>query len=80
MPSRSPARDRQAILWELRAAWASRKVVVLSLSPRCVVRRVEGTVDRVAATGAYVIADGWHIPEEDILAVHKPHFAQKADG
>lgn len=69
-------RPTGSISWELRAKWASREEVVLSLSERCDPRRLEGTVDRVAPSGAFVVCDGWHIPIEDVLGVHRPHYTQ----
>lgn len=69
-------RPTGSITWELRAKWATRTPVVLSLSERCVPRRLEGLVDKVAPSGAFVICDGVHVPTGDILAVHLPHFTQ----
>jgi hypothetical protein len=69
-------RPTGSITWELRAKWATRQPVVLSLSERCKPRRLEGLVNRVAPSGAFVVVDGWHVPTEDILAVHLPHFTQ----
>jgi hypothetical protein len=71
-------RPTDSISWELRAKWATREEVVLSLSERCDPQRLEGTVDRVAPSGAFVIVAGWHVPIEDVLAVHRPHFTQHA--
>jgi hypothetical protein len=65
-------RPVSAVVWELRAAWATGRRVALSLSSRCVVRRVEGWVQSVAATGAVVWIAGWHVPVDAILAVHHP--------
>jgi hypothetical protein len=57
--------------------------VVLSLSERCEMRRLQGRVKRVAVTGAFVIVaaeDGeWHVPMCDVLAIHRPHFEQVAN-
>jgi hypothetical protein len=58
--------------WELRAAWAKQRTVRLSLDDRCVIRRVLGRVERVAASGAFVVVDGWHVPIDAILAVGHP--------
>jgi hypothetical protein len=69
-------RPTDSISWELRARWAKREEVALSLSERCDPQRLEGTVDRVAPSGAFVIVAGWHVPMEDVLAVHRPHFTQ----
>jgi hypothetical protein len=71
-------RPETAKAWELRGAWASQRRVVVMLTPRCVIDRVEGLVERVAVTGAFVVIDGWHIPTEDILTVLKPHHSQRA--
>lgn len=65
-------RPVSALVWELRAAWASGRRVALSLDPRCKPERIEGWIDRVAASGAFVIAAGWHVPTERILAIHHP--------
>lgn len=75
-PYRPLTRSESAKAWELRTAWAKRRVVVLSLSERCEPRRLEGKVDAVAATDVYVIVAGIHVPLMDVLAVHRPHFEQ----
>lgn len=72
-------RPAGSISWELRAKWATRAEVVLSLSERCDPRRLEGRVDRVAPSGAFVIVGGWHVPIEDVLAVHLPHYTQERE-
>lgn len=71
-------RPTGSITWELRAKWAKRQEVVLTLSDRCNPQRIEGLVDRVAASGAFVVVDGWHVPTDEILGVHQPHFTQAA--
>lgn len=76
-------RDEQTTAWDLRGFWISGRTAVLTLSERCSIRRLEGTVSYVAVTGAYVLiaADGgapWHIPCQDILGVAKPHHSQRA--
>jgi hypothetical protein len=58
--------------WELRGAWATGARVALSLDHRCRWRRVEGHVRAVSATGASVTVNGWRVPLEAVLAVHKP--------
>lgn len=73
------ARSEQGIAWDLRARWAAHKPVVLTLSDRCMVKRVEGIIEYVAVTGAFVIVDGWHIPCVDVLGVTAPHFSQKPE-
>lgn len=70
-------RPEQSIAWELRGAWAAHKPVVVTLSPRCLIDRVEGLIEHVAVTGAFAVIDGWHIPCVDVLAVHKPHYSQR---
>jgi hypothetical protein len=65
------ARQEQTVAWELRGAWISRKPVILTLTERCMIRRLEGRVEYVAVTGAFVLIDGWHIPTVDILRVAK---------
>lgn len=72
-----PVRDEHRLAYEMRAHWALRRPVVLTLSDRCVVQRVEGTVEQVAVTGAFVVVDGWHVPLQDILSVRTPHFTQR---
>lgn len=71
-------RREQQTAWELRGAWASGRRVVLTLSDRCQVRRVEGVVSYVSTTGAFVVAQGWHIPTAEILGVAAPHHSQRA--
>lgn len=69
-------RPTGSISWELRAKWATRQEVVLTLSERCQPRRLEGRVDRVAPSGAFVVVAGWHVPMGDVLGVHQPHYTQ----
>lgn len=64
-------RPLRAVAWELRAAWAAGRRVSVTLE-RCDVERVEGHVQRVAATDAYIVITGRHIPLERVLAVHLP--------
>lgn len=64
-------RPARAIAWELRSAWAVGLRVSLSLE-RADVERVEGHVQRVAATGATVTIAGLLIPLDRVLAVHRP--------
>ena len=59
------------IAFELRAAWATGRRVALSLDA-CDLDRVEGCVDRVAATNATVTVAGRLVPMDRILAVHHP--------
>lgn len=65
-------RPVSAVAWELRTAWATGRRVALSLSERCTPRRVEGHVQVVAATSAFVTVAGWRIPLDEVLAVHLP--------
>jgi hypothetical protein len=76
-PTDEVERREQAIAWELRGAWISRRRVVVTLSDRCTVRRLEGRVTYVAVSGAYVKIAGWHVPTVDVLGVVSPHFAQR---
>lgn len=50
---------------------------MLTLTDRCQPQRLEGRVDRVSATDAFVVLDGTHVPIDDVLAIHTPHFAQQ---
>lgn len=43
------------------------------------IRRVEGLIERVAVTGAFVVIEGWHIPTVEILGILKPHFSQEPE-
>ena len=71
------ARQEQTTAWELRGAWIESKPVVLTLTERCMIRRLEGLIEYVSVTGAYVMIDGWHVPTVDILGVLKPHHSQQ---
>lgn len=62
-------RPISAVAWELRGASGRR--VALSLAPRAG-DRLEGHVDRVAATDAFVVVRGRHVPTADVVAVHLP--------
>lgn len=64
-------RPLRAIAWELRTAWATGKRVSLSLE-RADLERLEGHVQRVAATDATVTVSGHHVPLDRVLAVHLP--------
>jgi hypothetical protein len=72
-------RSEQDVAWDVRGRWAAHKRVVLTLSDRCMVQRVEGVIEYVAVTGAYCIVDGWHIPMIDVVGVAAPHFHQRPD-
>jgi hypothetical protein len=71
------ARELREEFW---AGWRAgpQRDVVLTLSERCEMRRLEGRVKHVAVTGAFVVvtdAEGdWHVPMCDVLAIHRPHF------
>lgn len=71
-------RPEHAKAWELRGHWIAHRRVVVTLTPRCLVERIEGLVSHVAVTGAFVVIDGWHVPLEDVLAIHRPHHEQRA--
>lgn len=71
-------RFEQRIAWDLRGHWATRRPVVLILTDRCLVGRIEGRVEYVSVTGAFALVDGWHVPCAEILAVHRPHHTQRA--
>lgn len=73
------ARPTDALVWELRGAWASRRIVRLTLTERCLVRKVVGRVQRVAVTGAFVDVDGWQVPAEDILSVGYPTVVEREE-
>lgn len=68
----------QAFAWELRGHWIARRPVVLTLSDRCVVPRIEGRVERVSVTGAVAYVAGWHVPLAEVTGIHRPHFSQEA--
>lgn len=72
--------------FELRGALASGRSVRLVLSERCDgvrvnddgIRVLSGRVTRVAASGAFCVVAGRHVPLLEILAVVRPHFSQSA--
>jgi hypothetical protein len=80
------SRPESAVGWELRGAMITGRPVRLALSERCDgilvnpdgQRILEGRVQRVAATNAYCVVQGRHVPLSDVLAVHRPHFTQGA--
>jgi hypothetical protein len=65
-------RATSAIMWDLRSAWAAGWRVSVSLDGAAEFQRLEGHVQRVSATDAYVVIAGWHVPAHVILAVHRP--------
>lgn len=72
-------RPASSVAWELRTAWATRRVVVLALSERCWPMRLEGRVDAVAATDTYCVVAGYHVPLDDVLGVFRPHYSQREE-
>jgi hypothetical protein len=64
-------RSESAVAWELRTAWGSGRRVALSLE-RADMRRLEGHVQAVAATGVFVRVAGRVVPMDRVLAVHWP--------
>lgn len=65
------ARLDASIGWDLRTAMALQRPITLTLSERAVRRRVRGLVTSVAATDAFAVVDGWHVPLEDVWGVHR---------
>ncbi len=79
-------RPLAATVWELRAAWASRREVSLRFDGRASYPRARGTVEHVAASGVYVqLLDPAHkggpihVPTAIILSVRTPHFTEPVD-
>jgi|SRR5215212_6689529 len=62
-------RAAQRMAAELRTAWASGRRVALSIEGG---ERVEGHVERIAATAAWVRVAGLHVPLDRVLALHRP--------
>ncbi len=71
MTSTALTRPVGSVAWELRGAWASGRRVSLTIDGD--VERVEGHVQTVAATDAFARVNGWHVPLERVLAVHRPN-------
>ena len=71
MPSTALVRPVRAIVWELRAAWATGRRVSVSLE-RADRGRLEGHISRVSATDATVMIAGMLVPLDRVLAVHLP--------
>jgi hypothetical protein len=71
MPGTALQRPPSAIVWELRSAWAVGRRIAVSLE-RADIDRIEGHVQRVAATGATVTIAGLLVPLDRVLAVHQP--------
>jgi hypothetical protein len=61
-----------AVAWDLRTAWATGRRVALTLNEHATTSRLEGHVQSVAATDAYAVLGGLHVPLTAILAVHRP--------
>jgi hypothetical protein len=57
--------------WRLRGSWASGRRVSLTIDSRDL-HRIEGHVQAVSATNAYVVIAGQHVPLDYVLAVHYP--------
>jgi hypothetical protein len=64
-------RPLSSIVWELRSAWALGRRISVTVEAGDD-GRLEGTVRAVAATNAYAIVGGQHVPLERVLAVHRP--------
>ena len=64
-------RPLRATAWELRGAWALGRRVSVTLEDADS-QRLEGVVRSVAATGAYAVIAGTHVPLDRVLAVHRP--------
>lgn len=64
-------RPVDAIAWELRGAWALGRRISITIDAADEAR-LEGTVRRVAGTGAYAVIAGVHVPLDRVLAVHHP--------
>jgi hypothetical protein len=79
------ARRETAAAWDLRAAWATRRPVVLTLDAAvAALARVAGYVERVSPTGARCDVDDLDVgaitvPCRVVLAVRRPHFHEPAD-
>lgn len=74
------ARRESAAAWELRAAWATGRVVSLRLEGADE-ERVAGVVTSVSATDAFVLMgdERIHVPLNRVLSVRRPHFSEPAD-
>jgi hypothetical protein len=64
-------RPLSSIAWELRSAWALGRRISVTVEAGDDAR-LEGTVRAVAATGAFAVIGGQHVPLERVLAVHRP--------
>lgn len=69
MPGVALVRRADAMLDELRAAWASGRRVALTVAGE---RRLEGHVRHVSSTGAFVDIGKRRVMAGDLLAVHRP--------
>jgi hypothetical protein len=71
--------------WDLRAAWATQRVVILILDDSIAqVRRVAGRVVHVSPTDARAVIDQLDgeridVPCAVVLTVRRPHFHEPAD-
>lgn len=78
------AARESAAAWELRAAWAARREVVVALDPSlAALPRVQGYVESVSPTSAYAVIrdrDGaCHVPLTIVLSIREPHFTEATD-
>ena len=71
--------------WELRGAWASRRVIVILLDPAvAALPRVAGWVEHVSPTDALAVVETLEgeridVPCSAVLATRKPHFSEPED-
>lgn len=77
--SRDLRRPESALAWDFRGYWAKQTTVTVTMSDRCIARTVVGTVQTVAATGAFAVVDGWHLPMSDVLRVDRATVADRED-
>lgn len=77
------AARESAAAWELRAAWAARREVVVALDHPAAFPRIQGYVENVSPTAAYaVIRDlggACHVPLTLVLSIRSPHFSEATD-
>jgi hypothetical protein len=77
------AARESAAAWELRAAWAAQREVVLALDHPAAFPRIQGYVENVSASGAYAVirdaAGACHVPLTLVLSVRTPHFTEATD-
>jgi hypothetical protein len=79
------ATRESAAAWELRTAWASRRVIVILLDPAVAAfTRLAGWVERVSPTDALAVLetlDGERVdvPCSAVLSLRRPHFTEPED-